>query len=194
MPFNSFIRSIKRTVDLVFMPFSFKYQREVDYEAYWASRASTINQFNSFQQYRYKWLLKQVEPGTSLLDIGCGDGQLLRMLQSQGIKGTGADVSEYTRNCLSDTDISFIKLDKENVKVCNINSSFDYITMFEFLEHTNNPEDFITHLLQYANKSVMFSIPNSGFISYRIRLLLGKFPRQWKVIHPSICDSVFIRP
>ena len=62
MPFNSFIRSIKRTVDLVFMPFSFKYQREVDYEAYWASRASTINQFNSFQQYRYKWLLKQVEP------------------------------------------------------------------------------------------------------------------------------------
>ena len=56
--------------------------------------------------------------------------------------------------------------------------------MFEFLEHTNNPEDIITHLLQYANKSVMFSIPNSGFISYRIRLLLGKFPRQWKV-NPS---------
>ena len=39
-------------------------------------------------------------------------------------------------------------------------------------------------ILKKAKKGVFFSVPNSGYISYRLRLLFGSFPVQWK-IHPG---------
>jgi hypothetical protein len=47
-----------------------------------------------------------------------------------------------------------------------------------------NPEQFLKIIERKTKKSIFFSIPNTGFIAYRLRLLLGSFPVQWR-IHPG---------
>jgi 2-polyprenyl-3-methyl-5-hydroxy-6-metoxy-1,4-benzoquinol methylase len=56
--------------------------------------------------------------------------------------------------------------------------------MLEVLEHIPNPEKFIKTISKKAKKGVFFSVPNTGYISYRLRLLFGAFPMQWN-IHPG---------
>ena len=62
---------------------------------------------------------------------------------------------------------------------------FDYITMLEVLEHIPNAEEAMLRIKDaFKSKIAFFSIPNSGSLYDRIRLLRGRFPKQW-VVHPS---------
>ena len=63
--------------------------------------------------------------------------------------------------------------------------SFDYITIFEVLEHISNAEQAIIRIRDtFKSKIAFISIPNSGSLYARIRLLRGRFPKQW-VVHPG---------
>ena len=52
------------------------------------------------------------------------------------------------------------------------------------IEHLPRPEDLLLSLKARFRKSIIVTIPNSGFSGERLRLLLGRFPKQW-VYHPS---------
>lgn len=54
----------------------------------------------------------------------------------------------------------------------------------ELLEHLPNSEEVLLALLKTTNKKLIFSIPNTGFIGHRLRLLFGSFPLQWRT-HPG---------
>ena len=57
--------------------------------------------------------------------------------------------------------------------------------MFEVLEHIPNAEEAMFRIKDaFKSKIAFFSIPNSGSLYDRIRLLRGRFPKQW-VVHPS---------
>jgi len=56
--------------------------------------------------------------------------------------------------------------------------------ILEVLEHMPNPEKFLKLIIKKAKRGVFFSFPNTGYISYRLRLLFGAFPMQWR-IHPG---------
>jgi len=44
-----------------------------------------------------------------------------------------------------------------------------------------NAEKILEYIYRKAKIGVFFSIPNSGYFIYRLRLLFGKFPKQWSV-------------
>lgn len=55
----------------------------------------------------------------------------------------------------------------------------DYILLFEVIEHLRNSEGALIESYRLAKRGVFFSVPNTGYLPYRLRLLLGRFPRQW---------------
>ena len=56
--------------------------------------------------------------------------------------------------------------------------------LLEVLEHLPNPEQLLKQIRKKGRKSIFFSFPNTGYFSYRLRLLFGSFPIQWRV-HPG---------
>ncbi|NCF75234.1 MAG: methyltransferase domain-containing protein [Xanthomonadaceae bacterium] len=68
--------------------------------------------------------------------------------------------------------------------VLNYLDEVDYILELEVIEHLPNIEEFVSKIKNKARKSLIFSIPNRGYYSHRMRLLSGRFPLQW-INNPS---------
>lgn len=159
---------------------------EVNYDDYWINkRGSNMGYANSWQQHRGDWILKRIEQNVSLLDIGCGDGGVLLYMKSKKeFDAVGADISDICLNFLNSKGIKSIKFDINDFDSIKTLPEADYIMILEVLEHMPNPEKFLKEILKKSRKGVFFSFPNSGYISYRLRLLFGSFPVQW-ALHPG---------
>ena len=76
----SFLNSTKHFLrDLIIYP---KYKKfDKTYDSYWQSRDISIRKFNDFQKYRAEFAGKFIKDNDSVMDIGCGDGSLLKYLK-----------------------------------------------------------------------------------------------------------------
>lgn len=163
------------------------YQRpDQAYETYWKSRDIATIKLNSFQQKRAELLAKLIKDGDSVLDVGCGDGGILAYVREHAKPGRllGIDSSTTVLEAARRRGLEVIQDDIRNPGQLGAVGHFDYVTLFEVLEHMVNAEELLDWSLHNARKEVVFSVPNTGFIFHRLRLLFGRFPLQWKA-HPS---------
>ena len=159
---------------------------ETNYDDYWKNkRGSNLGYSNSWQQQRGDWIVSRIDEGSTVLDIGCGDGGvLLYMKKKKDFKAVGADISDIVLNFLDSKGIEVLKFDVNDFHAIEKLPKVDYVMILEVLEHMPNPEKFLKMIMHKAKKAVFFSFPNSGYITYRLRLLFGAFPMQW-TIHPG---------
>jgi methionine biosynthesis protein MetW len=149
---------------------------QMDYEDYWKLRGR-----HSFQP-RYEIMARMIEPGASVLDIGCGDGFLLEYLaRLKKVQGYGVDISVEAITMAKERKV---KAEAVNIFEWESDQVYDYIIISEFIEHVPNPEDLIRKLRKGCRKAFLISVPNIGYYQHRLRLLFGRFPVQW-VIHPA---------
>ena len=91
----------------------------------------------------------------------------------------GADISETALRKCKEKGIDAIKLDLErDYKKISQLGTFDYVLLMEVLEHLKNPEKVIKESLKIAKEGVIITLPNIGFLRWRVQLMLGYFPRQ----------------
>lgn len=159
---------------------------QVDYDDYWKDkRRDKMGSITSFQRQRADWVLARIEPGSSVLDIGSGDGGvLLYITQHISIKPLAADISKHALNYLSSQGVQTIQLDPAALNDFSQFPEVDYVLLFEVLEHMPNPEQYLKQIEKKARRSIFFSIPNTGYFPYRIRMLFGSFVMQWR-LHPG---------
>ena len=112
-----------------------------------------------------------IKPNTKVLDLGCGNGELLKILkQDKNISGYGID-----------NDIKNIKLSlRNNVNILQMDldkglngfelESFDYVVLSQTLQAFLNPEVVINELLRVGKKAIV-TIPNFGYWKVRLHLL-----------------------
>lgn len=165
---------------------SLKIVPRVDYDKYWQKRRKgNISVLSSWQKQRAEHILKMVEPGSSIMDIGCGDGALLKYLMDKGsIRGIGLDMSEPVLEQAKALGIETHLVDLRNENDLAKLPEADYIMGLEILEHMAEPEALIMNLRSKSRKGMIFSFPNTGYYLHRLRLLFGKFPLQW-ILHPG---------
>ncbi len=117
--------------------------------------------------------------GRKLLDVGCGDGQLLQTAKDEGWDAVGIDLSEGAvllcqRRGLSafQTDFFDPSLDARR---------FDVVVMSELIEHVPSPQRFLKRAeeLLDSNGVLYLTTPNFGSLARR---MLGE---HWSVIHPE---------
>lgn len=159
---------------------------EPNYNYYWKDkRKSNLGYINRWQKQRADWIIDRIEKGSSILDIGCGDGAVLLYMRSKkDFNVIGTDISDLVLNFLNSKGVKTIKFNINDFDAIKRLPEVDYIMMLEVLEHMPNPEKFLKLILKKAKKGIFFSFPNSGYISYRLRLLFGAFPVQWR-LHPG---------
>ncbi len=158
----------------------------VDYEKYWEKRRKgKTATLSSWQKQRADHILKMVERGSRIMDIGCGDGAILKYLMEHGdIRGVGVDIIQAELDKAKVLGIETHLVDLRNEQDISLLPEVDYVMGLEILEHMPEPEVLIMNFRSKAGKGMIFSFPNTGYYLHRLRLLCGKFPLQW-ILHPG---------
>jgi methionine biosynthesis protein MetW len=118
-----------------------------------------------------------VAPHSRVLDVGCGDGELLKLLESRGVDGRGIELSrEGVNDCVA-KGLAVMQGDADTDLADYPDDAFDYVILSQTLQATRHPRAVLEHMLRIGRHAIV-SFPNFGH--WRIRLLLtfgGRMPR-----------------
>lgn len=153
---------------------------DMDYDQYWRERESVELRIKP----RFRIFAELIEPGSSVLDLGCGDGtNLAYLLERKQIVPFGIDLSPGAVRQAQARGIEAVVADIADSGF-HLQGRYDYIILSEVVEHLPYPENLLLRVRDHFHKGLLVTIPNTGFYRYRLRLLLGRFPVQW-VYHPG---------
>jgi methionine biosynthesis protein MetW len=141
---------------------------------------------NNGMRFDLQLIASWIEPGTKVLDLGCGEGELLNHLkQNQQVIGTGIDRSEQKVARCIEKGLSVIHGDINEEVLDYPNDTFDYVVLSQTLQQVYAPALLIHSLLRIGKKGIV-SFPNFSHWRVRMQLLLTGYapitrqlPYEW---------------
>lgn len=127
----------------------------------------------------YEVILRLIKESSSALDLGCGDGELLSLLEkNKKVQGAGVEISEDgVRECVK-KGLTVYQGDITTGLSEYEANSFDYVLLVQTLQVITRPSFVIDEMLR-VGKQAIITFPNMGHWYNRAGFLLtGTFPRS----------------
>lgn len=137
------------------------------------------------QREDFKAILRLVEPGARVLDVGCGEGALLELLtRERDVDGRGLEISpEGVSACLA-RGLAVVQGDADRDLDHFPTQAFDYAILSQTLQATRNPRHVLGELMRIADRAVV-TLPNFGHWRVRWSLLArGRMPETRALPEP----------
>ena len=153
---------------------------DFDYKVYWKKRDAKIRQrLLEREKIFFNW----IKPKTKVLDVAAGNSGLLSSLKKN--KMCEVYAFDISQEAIDAQNNSGVIAERKNISLddFNITDTYDAVILSEILEHLPLPELLMKKIKGKAN-FFLVSIPNSAFYKFRLRLLFGRFFKQW-IFHPS---------
>ena len=117
-----------------------------------------------------------VSMGSRVLDLGCGDGSLLRYLgDSRRVTGCGVEIDDDRVLACVKNGINVVQGDLERGLSEFENGSFDYVILSQTLQAVRNSERVVADMLRVAREGIV-TFPNFGYWRNRLQVLGGRMP------------------
>ncbi len=122
-------------------------------------------------------IAKLVEKNAKVLDVGCGDGELMKYINENITNDIrGLEISKSNVQKCIEKGLTVIEGDAEKDLKQFPKSSFDYVILSQTLQAFLDPENVIAELLRVGKKAIV-TIPNFGYWKVRLHLLFkGTMP------------------
>ena len=136
------------------------------------------HKFKTFERAKrarvdYELIDSLIEPGSRVLDLGCGDGELLsRLTEDKDVAGEGIEIDEdLVIHCVQ-RGLSVIHRDIERGLDMYPNDTFDYAVLSQTIQTLRDPQKVLIELHRVARK-VIVSFPNFAHWICRLQMLFG---------------------
>lgn len=121
-------------------------------------------------------IVQWVPQGARVLDLGCGDGALLRHLwQARQAPGYGVEIDDDSVIACVANDVNVLQVDLESGLSLFADASFDCVILSETLQTIHRTEFLVREMLRVGREAIV-SFPNFGYWSARVQVALGRMP------------------
>jgi methionine biosynthesis protein MetW len=121
-------------------------------------------------------IVEWVPRGARVLDLGCGDGALLRSLwQLREAPGYGVEIDDDSVLACVANDVNVLQVDLESGLSLFADGSFDCVILSETLQTIHRTEFLMREMLR-VGREVIVSFPNFGHWRARLQVLQGRMP------------------
>ncbi len=119
-----------------------------------------------------------IPQGARVLDVGCGDGQLLEHLAaSKNVDGRGLELSQQNVNACVTRGLAVVQGDADTDLNEYPSQVFDVVILSQTIQATRSPSTVLGHLLRIGRRTAV-SLPNFGHWRVRLSLLFnGRMPQ-----------------
>jgi len=121
-------------------------------------------------------IARWVASGARVLDLGCGDGALLKYLwQAKQAPGYGVEIdAAHVVECVRN-DVNVLQMNLEDGLATFGDRSFDCVILSETIQAIHHTEQLMREMLRVGREMIV-SFPNFGHWSARLQVLLGRMP------------------
>ena len=117
-----------------------------------------------------------VQPGERVLDLGCGDGALLKLLiETRGARGYGVDIDDANVLAAIGNGINVIQSNLDAGLAGFVDGAFDHVVLSRTLQTVRHTQEILAAMLRVGREAVV-SFPNFGYWKNRLAVLGGRMP------------------
>jgi methionine biosynthesis protein MetW len=140
-------------------------------------------------------ILRLVRPGARVLDVGCGEGDLLELLKREkGVDGQGLEISQAGVSACLERGLAVVQGDGDRDLDNFPTRAFDYAILASTLQQMRDPRHVLSELLRIADQAIV-SVPNFGHWRMRLSLMTrGRMPETralpdpwWSTLNIHLC-------
>jgi len=127
-----------------------------------------------------------IEPNSHVMDLGCGNGSLLKHLQSRKqVSGYGVELNPHMISQCIDNDVNVIQINLDQGLSHFDSNTFDYVILSLTLQAMRNPELLLKEMMRVGKQGIV-TFPNFAHWRNRWQIMMGgqmpvsdELPHKW---------------
>ena len=128
------------------------------------------------QRYDYALIASWIPERSRVLDLGCGDGELLAGLAAtNAASGYGIEIDDANVLASVQNGVNVIQTDIESGLSSFEDNAFDFVILSQTLQAMRNAGSVLTEMLRVGREGIV-TFPNFGYWRHRLDILRGHMP------------------
>ena len=120
-------------------------------------------------------IANDIPPGAHVLDLGCGDGELLAYLAARGVSGYGVEIDVDNVIACVERGVDVIQGDLEAGLAGFADQSFDVVVLSQTIQAMRHTEEILLEMLRVGREAIV-TFPTFGYWQNRWQIMLGRMP------------------